>query len=233
MNTQANLVQQKLAEFFSKFKEVSYKKKSIIYPAGEPATHIFYIKTGFVRYFFTSEEGQEFIVRVYKPTNLLAFISFYTGIPIEHTYAAITDVTGMRAPKEHFLAFLKENPDVVLELTKLYLAAFNSTIKRLEALLMSGARERILIVFNSLVEQIGQLEGTGITMPIGFTHQELAGFTGLTRETVTLELGGLEKEGIISFDKKIIVIKNIEKLRKEIGESNKSIRFSGSIWLGR
>lgn len=233
MNNQNTQVQQKLTEFFSRYKEVSFNKKSIIYNAGEDPTRIFYIKSGYVRYFFTSEEGQEFIVRVYKPTNLLAFIHFYTGVPIEHTYAAITNVTGMLAPKEEFISFLNANPDVVLGLTKIYLAAFNTTIKRLEALLMSGAKGRILIVLNSLAEQIGQLRGTGINMPIGFTHQELAGFTGLTRETVTLELGDLEKVGVISFDKKIIVINNLDKLKKEISESYKNIIASGSIWLGR
>jgi len=214
VNNQNNIVQQKLADFFSKYRETTYKKRETIYLEEEAATYIFYIKIGYARFFLTSEEGQEFNVRIYKPTNLLAFIPVFTGIPVVHTYTALTDITGIRAPREQFNDFLKTNQDVFFELTKSYLVSMNSTMTRLEVLLMSSARKRILVVFSFLAEQIGELEGSGITMPIGFTHQELAGFTGLTRETVTIELDGLLKDGLLAQDKKLYKIKDVEKIKE-------------------
>lgn len=207
-------IQQKLDKFFSNYKEVTYNKKEVIYSAGQEATQIFYIKTGYVRFFLSSEDGQEFTVRLYKSLDLLAFIPVCTGIPIEHTYASLTDLRCIRVSKEQFLSFLKVNPDILFELMKQYLISMNETMKRLEMLLMSNARKRILVVFGFLAEQIGELEKSGVTMPIGFTHQELAGFTGLTRETVTIEVDKLRDEEVIMQDKKIIKIKNIENFKK-------------------
>lgn len=207
---------QSLAKFFSNFKETTYKKRDIIYPPGEVATHIFYIKTGYVKFFLSSEDGQEFIVRIYHPSNMLAFIPISTGIPIEHTYAAITDVTGVRVPKEQFLDFLKENPEMTIDIMSTYMVSMNATMKRLEMILMSDAKRKLLVIFAFLAEQVGKIGAGEITVPIGFTHQELANFTGLTRETVTLELNSLKQQGLIEQEKKFIKIKDIEKLKEMV-----------------
>jgi len=46
-----------------------------------------------------------------------------------------------------------------------------------------------------------------------FTHQEIAGLAGLTRETTTRVLNRMEKEGVITVKNRNILIKDRERLK--------------------
>jgi CRP-like cAMP-binding protein len=50
------------------------------------------------------------------------------------------------------------------------------------------------------------------TIDFGITHKLIASLTGLTRETVTLQMIRLEKEGIIVNKSKSVQVLNKEKL---------------------
>jgi DNA-binding transcriptional regulator LsrR (DeoR family) len=52
---------------------------------------------------------------------------------------------------------------------------------------------------------------------VPLTQQDLADFTGLTRETTNLELNKLKKEKIVTSDQKYYIV-NIEKLNSKVDD---------------
>jgi CRP-like cAMP-binding protein len=84
--------------------------------------------------------------------------------------------------------------------------------QRLEGLLLYGVEARLVSL---LVDAAGRwgaphAEGTLLTAP--FTHAELALLIGSTRETVTLVLGKLKREGLVAFDRRRIILRDAEEL---------------------
>src|SRR5207302_1404657 len=103
-------------EFFTQFKSQQYKKGEILIRADDDPAGIFYLHIGTVKMYLISRNGDEIVLNLFKP---IAF--FPMSWAINHTknqyyFEAMDAVTVCRAPKEEVLAFLKKNPDVVLDL---------------------------------------------------------------------------------------------------------------------
>ncbi|RMG79696.1 MAG: helix-turn-helix domain-containing protein, partial [Bacteroidetes bacterium] len=49
------------------------------------------------------------------------------------------------------------------------------------------------------------------------THQEIANLTATSRQTVTTVLNELRTKNILTFNRKRLLIRDMEQLRKEIG----------------
>ncbi len=129
------------------------------------------------------------------------------------SYQALTDSALFRAPKEDFLYFLKQNPEPLFFYMSKTLKRLSEASQRLEAALLGNASEKVGNILIFLAENLGEKEGKTIMLQVPFTHQEIADMVGFTRETTSLELEKLQKEGIISQKDHFLTIQDIEKLK--------------------
>ena len=66
-----------------------------------------------------------------------------------------------------------------------------------------------------LSEQFGVPHSDGIRLRIKLSHQDLANLIGSTRETVTVLLGQLKAEGLVTGGRQRIIVKDEPRLRAE------------------
>ena len=85
---------------------------------------------------------------------------------------------------------------------------------KLEDLLFKGVNARLSHTLLRLSEEYGDTEAEGVKIRFKMTHQELANLIGATRETTSLALGDLEKQGLLSKERGHITLKDIERLRE-------------------
>lgn len=95
--------------------------------------------------------------------------------------------------------------------------------RRLRNLLFRSNRERLLGLLFELMEQYGRRIDEGLLIDIKLSHQDLAGLIGVTRESVTLALGELQLERLITVGRQRIVILNAQKLALASGEATSSL----------
>ncbi len=67
-------------------------------------------------------------------------------------------------------------------------------------------------VLKDLAEEHGRPVGDEIVIELKLTHQDLANLSATTRQTVTTIMNQLEKEGLLDYDRKRILIHEPEKL---------------------
>jgi CRP-like cAMP-binding protein len=90
------------------------------------------------------------------------------------------------------------------------------TQKRVESLLFKDAKTRIAeYVFNQ-AQNHGRSSNRGIRVRNHLTHQEIANFTGTSRQTVTTILNKFREDELIDFDRKTFYIKNMDGLQDEM-----------------
>jgi len=65
-----------------------------------------------------------------------------------------------------------------------------------------------------MAREYGVTKGKQVSIKVKITHKQIATLTGLTRETVTLQMLKLEKNKVIDNDKRQIVVMDIKELRK-------------------
>jgi CRP-like cAMP-binding protein len=108
----------------------------------------------------------------------------------------------------------------VLDLVNRLSKHFALMSSRMNLLAGGTAYQRTAAALLYLGERMGDsLEGNGkIILNQIVTHRDLAAWCGSARETTSVNMKILERKGLISYNKRRIVINSIDKLLRESGE---------------
>lgn len=206
---------QTLNTFFSKFKPIQYRKRDIILHADENTEHVYFIKSGYVRAYKLSEDGEELTLTILESQELFPITCGINDMPNTYYLEAITSLEVWQAPKDQFLLFLKNNPDIMYELTSHILIRFGYLLTRMEYLVVSRAYTKVAATILMCAKRFGEQKGTDIVVKIPFTHKDIATLAGITRETTCLEMKKLEEKGLVGRRGRLLVIKDLQGLEEE------------------
>jgi len=87
---------------------------------------------------------------------------------------------------------------------------------RLESLVFKDSRSRIVEFVVDLAEKKGQRVGYEWVVRKFITHQEIANLTATSRQTVTTVLNELRNDNLLTFNRKRLLVRDLELLKKEI-----------------
>lgn len=163
-----------------------------------------------------SKTGIELTLQILKPISYFPLIWAINGAPNIYFYEALTTVEVGRAPKEQVVSFIKDKPIIILELMSKLLGDYAETLSRIEHLVFSDAYRRVISVLLYIVKHFGEKNAQGIIVNHHFTQQDIATLVGVARETASIEMGRLEKKGLIQYADHSIIIKNIKNLELEL-----------------
>ncbi|MBI2430487.1 MAG: Crp/Fnr family transcriptional regulator [Candidatus Levybacteria bacterium] len=205
----------KLTEFFSKQKKIHYKRREIILRPGDNPMGVFYLRKGFVRLYNISADGKELSLIIFKPEDIFPLMWAINNTSNNHYVEAMTAVELWRCPKNQFVSFLKENPEVFFTLMQGMLIRFDALLERMEQLVFGNAYQKIASIVYLCCERFGVLEGTNMVIPLSLTHRDIASLIGVTRETVSIEIKKLEKKKILEYRGRLVVVRDAKRLRRE------------------
>ena len=121
-------------------------------------------------------------------------------------------------PKRELQSLVRKYPRIVISVTKLIGLRRQKIERRLRNLLFRSNRERVIHLLIELAEKYGETTEDGVILKIRLSHQEMASVIGSTRETVTVILGQLQAEDLVTIARRRIVINDLAKLAKEVNE---------------
>jgi len=87
---------------------------------------------------------------------------------------------------------------------------------RLESLVFKDSRSRIIEYLVNEINKNGQRVGYEWLLRKFITHQEIANITATSRQTVTTVLNDLRTEEIITFNRKRLLVRDLDKLKSLI-----------------
>ena len=91
------------------------------------------------------------------------------------------------------------------------------TQKRLESLLFKDAKTRVAEYVLEQADRNGRtLHDGSVVLRNYLTHQEIASYTGTSRQTVTTVLNQFRENELLDFDRKKITVKNLLGLKNEV-----------------
>ena len=204
---------QKLNNFFSKYKKYSFKKGEVILRGGDAPQGVYFIGKGYVRDYSISKDGEELTLIVFKPEDFFPMQWVFNDRISQHYFNAMSAVELWRCPKEDFINFIEENPEIFFELTSHITLRLGGIMQRMEYLAFGNAYEKVASILMICAERFGEKKGKQVLIPFSLTHKDLAMFIGMTRETVSIEVKKLERKGIIGYKRHLIIVKNVKKLQ--------------------
>jgi CRP/FNR family transcriptional regulator, cyclic AMP receptor protein len=183
---------------------------------GEPARALFVIGSGRVRVerrrstgpgSTAAVSGPRFAVAHRGPGELVGEPALVTGAATE--MAVVADAGDALAfhltPLRRLAA---SEPGVRDAIAAALVTQHRVAQRRLESLLLHGVEVRLARLLVDAAGRWGTPSAQGQLILAGFTHADLAVLIGSTRETVTLLLGKLRRNGLVAFERRRIVIRD-------------------------
>lgn len=208
-------VKAKIEQLFSQFSMREYKKGELILQPDE-SHGAFFLKEGHVREYGISPQGVEVGLHIFVPGSYFPMMWVIADIPNRYYYEALTDVQLYNTPKDKVLVLLKENPDILFDLTKRAFMGLDKLTSRIEYLSYAKASEKVASILLYLARHFGEEKEKKVYIKYKFTHREIGALAGITRETTSREWEKLEDKKLITYKNQYIVINDLEKLKEEL-----------------
>jgi CRP-like cAMP-binding protein len=212
--------QQNLKAHFSTLDKKSFRAGDMIFYQGEVPRGVYVVKTGIVKAYTISQNGEERIVDFNADGETLA-ISWVFGNTTStiYYYQALTDCEVYTIPKQHYTEYASQ-PKVMLTMMSQLAGHYTAALIRITALEQARARDKILFTFYYLVKRFGKdITTDWSTLQIALTHQMIADLVGLTRETTAVELNAIKKTKILSYKRQKYLV-HVGRLLKAIDEDS-------------
>jgi CRP/FNR family transcriptional regulator, cyclic AMP receptor protein len=116
-------------------------------------------------------------------------------------------------------ALLKDDSLVNILMMKMMGSRVQEMESRLQSLMFMDSRSRIIEFIVKSVEKNGQRVGYEWLIRGFSTHMEVASITATSRQTVTMIMNELRNENIIHFDRKRLLVRDLDKLKSYISET--------------
>lgn len=217
-----------LQGFLKDFPSKKFTQQELLLDIDQKLSHVLYLKKGYVRQYSVSADGDEFTHNIFRRKTI-----FPLNLALHHQenhyyFEGLSDGEIILIPLSDMLTFLKSNPNVLFDLTQRLAAGLNQLLYRLDSLVFGLAQEKIAAAICLLAERFGEkvnkvktkdcpgfgLKKALIITAFSVTHQQLAYLTGLTRETVSVEMMNLKQMGLIDYHSQKICILEPEKLKE-------------------
>lgn len=194
----------------------TYRRGAALFFEGERSQTVAIVLRGRVKVSSLSSDGHETVLAFRSPGDLLGELSVLDGGPRSASVTAAEPVEALIVSGSRFRELLAARPRIAIVLLETLTRRLrDADRKRLEY----GAYDTVGRVSRRLVELAadhGVDEATGVRITLALSQGELAGWTGASRESVARALAILRRDGIISTDRRRIVVTDMEALRRTV-----------------
>ncbi len=206
--------------FQSSGRKLTFAKGEIILRAGDEPQGVYLIEQGIVKIYALSKQGEERIHLFYAEYDVFPLMWAFKQAVRNVYYETLEPTTLWVIPLETFREYVSKNPEAANRLLEQAVGLFRLYAGRIDNLLRPNSHDRIAHVLISLTSRFGvQTAPNEYTIDAVLTHQDIGSSINLTRETASRALERLKKNGVITYDdERRIVIKDMEKLIKIVGE---------------
>ncbi|MBT8232602.1 MAG: Crp/Fnr family transcriptional regulator [Saprospiraceae bacterium] len=191
-------------------------KDEYVYLPDEESDKIFFINEGRIKIGSFADNGKEITKAILSAGEVFGELAMI-GETKRRDYAlAIEDTNVCIISSSEMKNLIKDHNSLSLFFMKMMGSKVIEMENRLESLVFKDSRSRIVEYLAELVRKRGQRVGYEWVVRNFITHQEIANLTATSRQTVTTVLNELRNSEIITFNRKRLLVRDLEKLKEEI-----------------
>ncbi len=197
-----------------------YQKGDMIYFEDQLSTHIYLIANGRVRIGGFTDDGREITKAILLPGEIFGEMALM-GEQIRTDYAEAMDANVSVCPLtiEEMEDLMKNNRPLNLKIFKIIDLRFKKLERQVQSLVFKDARTRVIEFLYDTAMEKGSRVGFEQMIPSHLTHKDIASLTGTSRQTVTTVLNELRDANYVNFDRRRILIRDMDKLKGLIAQS--------------
>jgi CRP/FNR family transcriptional regulator, cyclic AMP receptor protein len=194
------------------FTEKKLQKPSVLNFNALENKNVFIIKSGRIKICRENEAGREIIIEILGINDLFGYETESSFIKQEYAKPITKTVDLLSIPQIEFIKILKKYNSVSIKVTSALNDKLKSFQQKIEDLVFKSSEQRIIDFFSRYAKLHGKVKGNTIEMEMILTHQDIADYTALSRQSVTSQINMLIANGSIVYEgRKKVIIPNIKK----------------------
>lgn len=186
-----------------------YKRNEVIFLEGDPGDCFYLVLSGEIRIFKLSSDGREKTLALIGAGDFFGEMALIEAKARSASAGTLTKARLAVLHRDHFNQLIFEHPEIALKMIVQLAERLRQANQQIESLAFQDVRERLI---HFLLQYATETEKGTCVVSRKVTHQEIANLIGSSRESVTRMLGQLQDEGYITFDGKMIVVFDRDRL---------------------
>lgn len=190
-----------------------YAKDDFIYLKDQEPEKIYLVRRGRVKIGTYSKDGREMVNAILTKGDVFGELALAGELKRQDFAQAMdsnTQICGMTVADARELMLASDT--LSFELLKIVGFRLRKMERKIEALIFKDARTRIVDFLKEIAIEKGQKVGYETMIKNHLTHKDIASLTGTSRQTVTTVMNELREKNLINFDRRRILIREIDKL---------------------
>lgn len=189
----------------------SVRKNAIVYSPDHPSAYVYLLKTGSVRLFRLTEDGQEITLSFINAGMIFGDADVLNEVNYSHHAQTLGPSMICYIRKPDFKDLLKRY-DVLNEfIMNSHYQRWKEAQQLIENLSLHDVRKRLTNIFIMFANQIGRKfsyrsETEAILIDLSIAQDKLAEFIGTSRESVNRHFNDLKAEGLVDIHERKIVL---------------------------
>ncbi len=174
-----------------------FNPDQIVLSEEDVTNYMYLVYSGKVRVEKICDDGREQIIAMHKKGDFFGEMSLLDGKTSPATVIAHEEAVIGLLSKIDFETHLMSHENIRQHIINLLCLRLRDAWKMIKILSFDSAELRVMVVLDSLRELYGVRDDRGIIINIKATHQYIANYASVSRETATRILNRLEKGGYI------------------------------------
>jgi len=193
------------------FRKKRYSKEQIVLYEEDTSSYMYLIYSGKVRVVKMNDEGKEQIITIHKRNDFFGEMTLLDGKTSPATIIAHEDAVIGLLHKKDFDEHLMTNDGIRRKIIELLCSRLRESWDMIKILSFNAenAQDRVVSLLGRLQELYGVKDDRGVIIDMKMTHQQMASYASVTRETMSRVLRTLEKAEMITvLENKAILLNN-------------------------
>jgi CRP/FNR family cyclic AMP-dependent transcriptional regulator len=191
-----------------------YPAGAVLFREREPAADVVLVVSGRVKLGCVTDEGREAVLGIREPGDLIGEMSALEGAPRLATATALEPVEALAVAGDAFVAFLERTPGAAMAMVRTLSRRLRDADRKRIGFLAQDTVGRVCSRLVELAERFGAAGEDGVRVDLAITQEELAGWTGSSREAVIKALRSLRELGWIATRRRGVTVLDLDALRR-------------------
>jgi CRP/FNR family cyclic AMP-dependent transcriptional regulator len=190
-----------------------WPRGAILIHEGERSDWVLVLLTGRAKVSSFSKDGSEVVLAIRGPGALLGELAALDPRPRSATISALEPLEALVVAPEEFRAFLQTNGRVAFLLLRMLTRRLRDADRKRVEFGTYDTTGRVAQRLVELAARFGEQDDSGVRITLPLSQEELAGWTGSSREAVSKSLRALRARGWITTGRRAITVLDLEALR--------------------
>lgn len=192
-----------------------FKIGELLHEAGRPMESVTFISQGRVKVYRLSRDGKQQTIALLGPGDAFGEIGLVDHRAQDLFVEALDEVVVCRTGRDAFLRLCSRDPALAIRLAEAMGEKLQEARERIADFAFRDVRGRVAHLVLTLLERERRLAGSDDIDRVvpGLTHRELADLIGTRRESVTLALNALERDGYLRVEDRALAVVDLAGLR--------------------